>query len=430
MFFLKDAKESIIGQGKGMMLNVSEKDIQRQIKMIGLTIKDLDNINSVKPFVDKEMDTIIEIFYNTLVEEPSLVNIINSNSSIERLKGTLRKHISEMFDGVINQEYVRKRYKIAYIHAKIGLKSKWYMCAFQNLLASLNQIVYDNVPIEKEAFMINQSLTKLLNLEQQIVLETYDEQIEKKKEEIRERSIQLGEEVITSSEDLAAVSEQTKIAFQELNSYAKEMLQLSNEGMNLSVISAEKAQEGKEKLQEHNEQMNYINSAVHLISNEFKGLHSMLEEMGQIINIVTGIADQTNLLSLNASIEAARAGEYGRGFSVVAQEVRKLSDETKNSVSNITSLISNTQSQMHVVTNRLKSIVSNVEDGGKTMKDADYQFQEIVTLAAETKNQTNEIKSKLSQFVSIIKETGISFERVSHSADELTVISRKVFEHE
>ena len=76
-----------------------------------------------------------------------------------------------------------------------------------------------------------------------------------------------------------------------------------------------------------------------------KTLEHTSQQIHQIVSIVTSIAEQTNLLALNASIESARAGEHGKGFAVVAQEVRKLAEETKKSISNISTFIGDIQNK-------------------------------------------------------------------------------------
>ena len=92
--------------------------------------------------------------------------------------------------------------------------------------------------------------------------------------------------------------------------------------------------------------MENIQKSVENITQNSQKLLYITKQMQEIINIVTGISDQTNLLSLNAAIEAARAGEQGRGFSIVAQEVRNLSEETKKSVKSVSELIQNTDAQV------------------------------------------------------------------------------------
>ncbi|WP_260838903.1 protoglobin family protein [Heyndrickxia oleronia] len=154
-------------------LDLSDQELMKQMEMIHFTKEDIRAIASIKTFVDQNIDKIVDDFYKALGEQPNLFEIINQYSSIERLSQTLRRHICEMFEGKINQEFVEKRIKIAIIHLQIGLEPKWYLGAFQNLFFSLMEIVEENIESKAEVIEIIKSISKLLNFEQQIVLEKH-----------------------------------------------------------------------------------------------------------------------------------------------------------------------------------------------------------------------------------------------------------------
>ncbi|WP_412677269.1 methyl-accepting chemotaxis protein [Bacillus smithii] len=172
--------------------------------------------------------------------------------------------------------------------------------------------------------------------------------------------------------------------------------------------------------------MSNIYSEVDDISNDVQVLLEISKQMQEIVGIVTGIADQTNLLSLNATIEAARAGESGRGFAVVAGEVRKLSEQTKNSVSKVSSLIQNTQKQVEELNNSLEKIKTEVNNGNQNMNETEERFEQILDTMVETMRQNNNIETELVSFVNVIDELGKAFEEVSLSADRLNMITQEM----
>ncbi|BBU38951.1 methyl-accepting chemotaxis protein [Aeribacillus pallidus] len=413
-------------QGKGNISITKGSEIEKQILMIDLTEKDLQIINAIQPFVIEKIDLIADRFYKNLEKEPSLLKIINDNSSIEKLKKTLRQHIVEMFNRRIDASFIDKRIKIAHMHVRIGLQTKWYMCAFQDLFLALMDIIQQNIINKEDCFLAIRAVSKILNLEQQLVLEAYDAESERVKEAAEEQKRSARANVASASQNLAAISEQTTASFQQLIAQSNEIVSLAKNGTSLSLTAQERAEKGKEHMHQQALIMSNIYSAVDDISNDVHVLLEISNKMQEIVGIVTGIADQTNLLSLNAAIEAARAGESGRGFAVVAGEVRKLAEQTKNSVSKVSSLIQNTQKQVEDLTKSLEKIKTEVNNGNQNMQETEKRFVQILDTMGETMDQNNKIETELISFVNVVDELGKAFEEVSLSADRLAMITQEM----
>ncbi|TGU73589.1 globin-coupled sensor protein, partial [Mesorhizobium sp. M00.F.Ca.ET.186.01.1.1] len=136
-----------------------------------LTEEDLSIVKALQPLIIQNIDKIVDFFYSNIETEPLLMDIVDKNSTIQRLKGTLTRHITEMFNGCIDAAYIEQRSKIAIIHMRIGLEPKWYMSAFQNLLVSIMDILNKHIADKNELMVALTAVTKILNIEQQIVLE-------------------------------------------------------------------------------------------------------------------------------------------------------------------------------------------------------------------------------------------------------------------
>ncbi|MCY9393707.1 protoglobin family protein, partial [Bacillus haynesii] len=127
------------------------------------------------PLVTEHIETIVTRFYKNLEHENSLMEIIHDHSSVDRLKKTLTIHIQEMFSGVIDEAFLEKRIRIAHVHLRIGLLPKWYLGAFQDLLLSMLTI-FENALSDEEYRRSVKAVTKILNIEQQIVLEAFEDE--------------------------------------------------------------------------------------------------------------------------------------------------------------------------------------------------------------------------------------------------------------
>ncbi|WP_420806133.1 methyl-accepting chemotaxis protein [Helicobacter pametensis] len=164
-------------------------------------------------------------------------------------------------------------------------------------------------------------------------------------------------------------------------------------------IASEMAQEndalttdGTRVIEKTTDNMREISEMMQTSSSLVASLGAQSDEITSVIQTIKDIADQTNLLALNAAIEAARAGEHGRGFAVVADEVRKLAERTSYSITEITSTINSIRDVTGQVVESIKSSISQVEDGVRFANEAKEfmdQIRESASRVAKTIQERN-----------------------------------------
>ncbi|WP_420827531.1 methyl-accepting chemotaxis protein [Amphibacillus cookii] len=171
-----------------------------------------------------------------------------------------------------------------------------------------------------------------------------------------------------------------------------------------------------------------------------QGLDSQTREINKLTKVINDIAEQTNLLALNAAIEAARAGEHGKGFAVVADEVRKLAEQVTVSASDITEIVTTIQSESSVVTDTLQSGYKQVEQGTTEMTKTNDKFNEISYSVTDMVGRidtvssnlltilesSEEMNTKIQKIAAISQESAAGVEQVSASSQQTSVSMEEV----
>ncbi|PRX34714.1 hemerythrin [Orenia metallireducens] len=205
-------------------------------------------------------------------------------------------------------------------------------------------------------------------------------------------SLLLYSEILSAStEEGNAAIETTNQLIESMSASIQEVSASGEEVTSFAEESTAQTQSGKENMVKTVSMMEEINQKVKATVDLIKELNSNSEEIGGIIELITNVADQTNLLALNAAIEAARAGEHGQGFTVVAEEIRELAEETTKATVNVKRLIDNTRMNSKQVIEAIKEVEEKTQEGQSITENTNQIFTQIEEASEETTIQIEQI---------------------------------------
>ena len=214
--------------------------------------------------------------------------------------------------------------------------------------------------------------------------------------------------------DSATAMEETAIGIQRI----AEATQILN---HKAVEASHVAASGLVIITEAKSQMATIDESTVVVNELVTKLAKQTEEINNISHVITAITDQTNLLALNAAIEAARAGEHGKGFAVVADEVRKLAEESKNSATSIVELTQEIKRDTADVENAVRHSLDSVKEGVIIIEKAGESFTQIELDVEDMKNSIEDVSATSEQL-------SASAEEVTASVNEIAIGSSKAAE--
>ncbi|MDR0238994.1 MAG: methyl-accepting chemotaxis protein [Deltaproteobacteria bacterium] len=247
--------------------------------------------------------------------------------------------------------------------------------------------------------------------------------------QVAHEAMEIADRVAAASEELSAQVEEvsrgaemqrdrveaTATAMNEMNSTVLEVARNAGHASEQSEETRKKADNGSELVNKVVQSINGVNTVALGLQDNMKGLGQQAESIGGVMNVISDIADQTNLLALNAAIEAARAGEAGRGFAVVADEVRKLAEKTMNATHEVGGNIQAIQNSARTNISEVTNAVKNIGEATELANASGRALQEIVELASSN-------SSVVASIATAAEEQSATSEEINHALDDVSRI--------
>ena len=437
----------------------------------------LEDLGSV---VEPAIDDAVEAFYDHLESYDETVEIFGrSSKGIEALKENQREYLQDLFDGQYGQDHFESRARIGKIHDMLDLGPKIYLGAYSIFYRYLIDAVVDDLkadleqaddgdPVQQGDTLSpekaldtladrTRSMLKLMNIDQQVAMDTYihsySEQLETELEQQKHVITDVDEQVAQATQSAENITTSTDRLSEEAQDQAESMNQVAGEVADMSATveeiastadevstmskhAEELAEEGRGAATDAIEVMERVDGSAQTVAADVEQLQERVDEIDEIVEVMNDIADQTNMLALNASIEAARAGEAGDGFAVVANEVKSLAEESQEHAGTIEQLVSDikedtaeTVASLEKTTEEIDRGLNQVTTAMDTLQDIAESVQEASEGIREVSDATDDQAASTEEVASMVDELVEQADAVADEVESIAVANEQQAEN-
>lgn len=344
------------------------------------------------------------------------ISLEEGPDEIGQMIGSFKKMVDSTFAPIYQLKTTAETVAMGDLSKEISLPAKGdiqkLVTSFEIMLNSLREIVSD---VRETSSLVSSTSDNLASISEEMNATT--------------------EEVSTAIQKIAAgaqhqaekIKEIVKIVGDQLTS-VEQVVSSSESAADASTKASEVAQKGGDSAQIALQKMREIQAVVDGATEIVRKLGERTKEIHQIVNVITNIAQQTNLLALNAAIEAARAGEHGRGFAVVADEVRKLAEGSGRAAAQISVLVDQIDMETRKAVDQMESGAKDVSTGATVIDSALASLEDIAATIEETAAMVQEItaateeqKASAEKIVKAVDEVAKIAEDASAAAEETAI---------